>query len=61
MKKKIIQIIKKHHEKNKRYVPWEKMWDSAVDEILKVVEEKHKNINRRVIYIKKNIEENKKK
>jgi hypothetical protein len=54
MKKKVIEIIKTEYEQNKRYVPWDSMWDKAAETIVDMFERESKRVsNRQIIYVKK--------
>ena len=54
MKKKVIEIIKREYEQNKRYVPWDKMWDKAAETIVNMFERESRRVgNRQIIYVKK--------
>lgn len=54
MKKKVLEIIKKEYEQNKRYVPWDKMWDKAAESIVDMFERESRRVgNRQIIYVKK--------
>jgi hypothetical protein len=54
MKRKVIEIIKREHKANKRYVPWDKMWDKAAETIVDMFERESRRVsNRQIIYVKK--------
>jgi len=40
MKNKIKEIIRKNFEYNKNTIPWDGMYDEAVEKIMKIIEEK---------------------
>ena len=46
--------IKREHEANKRFVPWDSMWDKAAETIVDMFERESKRVsNRQIIYVKK--------
>jgi|TARA_B100000282_G_scaffold262657_1_gene212263 hypothetical protein len=54
MKRKVIEIIKREHEANSRFVPWDSMWDKAAETIVDMFEREHRRVsNRQIIYVKK--------
>jgi|TARA_Y100000114_G_scaffold142416_1_gene149000 hypothetical protein len=54
MKDKVIKIIKREYEKNKRYVPFDGMWDTAANDIINLLEKSFRSVkNRQIIYVKK--------
>ena len=54
MKDKVIKIIKREYEKNKRYVPFDGMWDTAANDIINLFERESRRVgNRQIIYVKK--------
>ncbi len=54
MKKKVIEIIKREHEANSRFVPWDSMWDKAAETIVNMFERESRRVaNRQIIYVKK--------
>ena len=54
MKKKVIEIIKREHKANSRFVPWDSMWDKAAETIVNMFERESRRVaNRQIIYVKK--------